>query len=203
LHANEPEQKLLEASARDIGYVYKRKRDAVMNTNADIITSSIAAESVFVIWLKKPHQISRKKYELFSPLYYDEIFEGLNAARRIVAVLIYRFCDNMRRKTTQDEENGSHRPYSQYLLAAMIGKLVLSGCGITLNDLTHINFNAVKAHFDENKHIYYDNSQRQLVSLLKKQFDTSLSQTDGRSLSAVFRRFDFTEKALSSCDTPQ
>ena len=53
LKSNDERQILLEESARDLGYVYKRKRDNLSNTN--LIPSTVAAESVLAVWREKPH----------------------------------------------------------------------------------------------------------------------------------------------------
>ena len=196
LHANEPEQQLLETGANGLGYVYKRKRDAILNVNADTITSSVAAEAVFTIWCEKPHLVSRKKHELFGSTYYDEIFGNLNAARMIISVLVFRYCDNMRRRISHDKDVDAQRSYSQYILAMMLGKRLLSGCNITLEKLDHRNFTEVKSHFDQMKEQYFLESERQLMCLLNKEFDQPLHNIDGRSLAAVFRRFEFIEKVL-------
>ena len=196
LHANEPEQQLLEANAEGLGFSYKRKRDAVMNVNADTITSSVAAEAVFTVWRGKPHLISRKKQELFSPAYYSEIFKDLNAAQMIIAVLIYRHCDNQRRKPSDDPIVSAQRAYSQYVLAAMMGRRLMEGFGAPKEKLDHNNFRALREYFDQTKEKIYSESEQQLICVLKREFDLPLNEIDGRSLAAVFRRFEFVEKVM-------
>jgi len=196
LHANEPEQRLLETSAKELGFTYKRKRDAVINTSADTITSSVAAEAVFTVWLKKPHLLNRKKHDLFSPVYYDEIFNSLNASQMIIAVFIYRFCDNMRRVPSPDKEINEQRAFSQYVLAAMIGKRLLNECGVSYEKLNHLNFKLVLSKFNLAKEQLYIKVETELIIKLKNEFDTPLNETDGRSLAAIFRRFEFVDKLL-------
>lgn len=49
LKSNDEWQIVLETGARDLGYVYKRKRDNAININA--IPSTVAVEAVFAVWL--------------------------------------------------------------------------------------------------------------------------------------------------------
>ena len=197
LHANEPEQQLLEVNAKELGYVYKRKRDAVMNLSADTITSSVAAEAVFVVWRDKPHLVGRKRNELFNPQNFNEIFSSLNASQMIIAVLILRYCDNMRRRTSGDNDIDAQRSFSQYALSSMISKRLLSDCELSLKNLNHNTFHVVKKRFDQNREMYYDESERHLIKVLTAECGMPLSEVDGRSLSAFFRRFEFIEKVLS------
>jgi hypothetical protein len=196
LHANEQEQQLLETNADGLGFIYKRKRDAVMNINADTITSSVAAEAVFTIWCKKPHLIGRKKHELFNSVYYNEIFMKLNAAQMIIAVIIYRYCDNMRRKPSNDPIINAQRAYSQYVLAAMMGRRLLEGLSVPKEKLDHSNFNDIKTHFEQTKEQLYSKVEQQLLLILGNEFSLPINEIDGRSLAAVFRRFEFVEKVL-------
>ena len=200
LHANEPEQQLLEKSAGELGYTYKRKRDAIINTNADIITSSVAAEAVFTVWLERPHLLNRKKHELFGPVYYNEIFNNLNASQMIIAVLIYRFCDNMRRTDTKDRDINAQRAFSQYIIAAMLGRSLLKECGVAYEKINHTNFDMVRKSFNALKDSLYNDAERELIGILKKEFDAPLCETDGRSIAAVLRRFEFVEKVLPRHD---
>ena len=197
LHANEPEQQLLEISAGELGFTYKRKRDAVMNINANTITSSVAAEAVFSIWCEKPHLIGQKKHELFSSAYYNEIFKKLNAAQMIIAVLIYRYCDNLRRKPSNNPIINAQRAYSRYVLAAMMGRRLLKEFSIPKEELDHNSFYDVKTYFEQTKDQTYINVEQELLSALEKEFSSPLNEIDGRSLAAVFRRFEFVEKVLN------
>ena len=101
LKSNDEIQKLLEISAKDLGYIYKRKRDNLGNTN--VIPSTVAAEAVLAVWRKKPHLAKYKRNEFFDK-YYDEIFYNLNAAQMIIAVIIFRYCDTCRKHTSEDRE---------------------------------------------------------------------------------------------------
>jgi hypothetical protein len=196
LKSNDEIQRLLENGASELGYTYKRKRDN--QTNVDVIPSSVAAEAVFAIWRKKPHLAKYKKNEFFN-IYYDEIFAGLNAAQMIIAVIIFRMCDNYRKKTSDDKDIQTQRAYSHYLIAAIIGIKVLKHFSATVDKLTHINFYDVKAFLENNRDELYREAEQDLLSRLRTYFnDEPLFGIDGRSMAAAFRRFDFVEKALTA-----
>ncbi|MDR0662634.1 MAG: AIPR family protein [Spirochaetaceae bacterium] len=194
LKSNDEKQRFLEQGAKDLGVSYKRKRDN--QTNTEIIPSSVAAEAVFAIWRKKPHLAKYKKSEFFNN-YYDDIFKNLNASQMIIAVLIFRMCDNYRKKVSFDEEIQAQRRYSHYVIAAIIGALLLKHFSITVEKITHVNFAEIKEYFDNNRDDIYYEAEQHLLLWLKRYFDDeSLDNLDGRSLAAIFRRFDFVENVL-------
>ena len=188
LKSNDEIQKLLEISANDLGYIYKRKRDNHGNTN--VIPSTVAAEAVFAVWRGKPHLAKYKRNEFFDQ-YYDEIFSNLNAAQMIIAVIIFRYCDSSRKRVSNDAEKQSQRPFSQYFLAYMVGKRLLKTLNIKLEKLTHENFTQVKSCLEEKIEEFYQEAETQLIEILKLYFNKdSLKEIDGRTMAAVFRRFD-------------
>ena len=195
LKSNDEIQILLEQSAKDLGYIYKRKRDNLGNAN--VIPATVAAEAVFAVWRGKPHLAKYKRNDFFDK-YYAEIFENLTAAQMIVAVQIFRYCDNMRKRSTEDEQIRAQRPFSQYFLAYMLGKRLLNECGISLDQLTHINFEKVKDYFEAKKESLYAEEEHRLVDILKNYFNQrDLEEIDGRTMAAVFRRFDVLVRYLS------
>lgn len=196
LKSNDERQILLEKGAADLGYVYKRKRDNALNTN--VIPATVAAEAVFAVWREKPFLAKYRRNEFFDK-YYMDIFDGLNAAQMVVAVLVFRYCDNNRKRVSEQEEIQTHRPYSQYFIAYMIGKQILEHFDMDLNSLTHINFNQVKAYFEENKENLYRKAELQMSVILKDLFNNDvLTEIDGRTMAAVFRRFDILERYLKN-----
>src|SRR5690606_31909153 len=112
LKSNNNDQKLLEQGASELGYTYKRKRDHQSVSGEKVIPSSVAAEAVFSIWRSSPHKAKYNKSEFFST-FYEMIFTNLNASQMIMAVLIFRYCDNYRRKATADPEIMAQRKFSQ------------------------------------------------------------------------------------------
>lgn len=196
LKANSNQQKALVTSAKDLGYVYKSKRDNAVS-GVSVIPSTVAAEAVFAIWRKAPHLSKYKKSELFG-LYYDQIFDDLNASQMIIAVVIFRYCDANRKRPTEDVELSSIRSYSNYFLSCMIGHRVLKNNSIGLSQLTHQNFEEILGYFNSNKETLIQQAEKELIDMVRSYFrlgpDDSLSEIDGRTMAAVFRRFDLVEQ---------
>ena len=195
LKSNDDCQKLLERGAADLGYSYKRKRDNSLSTNA--IPSTVAAEAVFAVWRGRPHLAKYKRNEFFDK-YYGEIFIDLNAAQMIIAVVIFRFCDNYRKRAASDANIASQRPYSQHFLAYMLGMQLLNQCCISdLNELTHTNFESVMNCLENSKEEMYKKAEKALVSFLQRYFEgKELYEIDGRTMAAAFRRFDIIERYI-------
>lgn len=108
---------------------------------------------------------------------------------------------NIRRylgKNVINEQIRAQRPFSQYFLAYMLGKRLLNECGISLDQLTHINFEKVKDYFEAKKESLYAEEEHRLVDILKNYFNQrDLEEIDGRTMAAVFRRFDVLVRYLS------
>lgn len=195
LKSNDEIQILLETSAKELGYVYKRKRDNLGNAN--VIPSTVAAEAVFAVWRGKPHLAKYKRNEFFDK-YYNEIFNNLNAAQMIMAVLIFRYCDSCRKRESENAEIQAQRPFSQYFLSYMIGSRLLEKQNISLDALTHINFEQVRNSFELNKESFYAEEEIRLVQILKKYFNQeNIQDIDGRTMAAAFRRFDLLLRYLN------
>lgn len=194
LKSNDSYQRLLEVSAKDLGYIYKRKRDN--SVVAGTIPATVAAEAVLAVWRKSPHLSRYKKAELFGA-YYDDIFKNLNAAQMIIAVQIFRFSDSMRKKKTDNKELQAIRGYSNYFVACMMGIKLCDELNLKVDEITHVNFNEIIEYFDANKEGFLSWAEEKLISILHKYFDLQdnqlLSDIDGRTLAAAFRRFNIVE----------
>jgi hypothetical protein len=188
LRANDHIQRTLETDIKELGYNYKRKKD-ITSTNELIIPISVAAQAIYSIWKDKPHVAKFKRKELFGSLYEDVYRPIPNAAQVIIAVLIYRYCDNQRRKTILIEEN-PHIPYSNYFLSMIIGKLLLKETAITLNQLTHKNFDKIKVYFEENKDTLFSKANSILIDALNQLYNEDYKNLERSRLSAAFRRGD-------------
>ena len=190
LKANEELQRNLEIAIKELGYTYKRKREGV--STSDAIPSSVAAEAVYAIWRKRPHVAKFKRNELFGRFYY-EIFDNLNAAQLVIAVLIYRFCDNQRKKVSTSGLN-SHIPYSNYFMAMLVGGFLLEELKIALDKLTHSNFEDAKRMFESKKEELYEKANKYITEALNKYYkEEDYSNIDPRRLAATFRREDLIE----------
>lgn len=77
----------------------------------------------------------------------------------------------------------------------MIGKQILKRFGITLEKITHVNFYEIKNYFEQNKELMYSKAEQTMADILKDYFNNAnLSEIDGRTMSAAFRRFDIMER---------
>jgi len=188
LRANDSIQRTLETDMKELGYNYRRKKD-IASTNDSIIPLSVAAQAIYSIWKDKPHVAKFKRKELFGSLY-DDVYKPLpNAAQVVIAVLIYRFCDNQRRKPSLIDEF-PHIPYSNYFLAMIIGKLLLKETNISLNQLTHNKFEVTKTYFEVNKDNLFDKANKILIDALNKLYNEDYTKLETPRLSAAFRRGD-------------
>lgn len=185
LKSNDDRQVLLESSAKELGYVYKRKRDNVSYSNSIPVT--VAAEAVLSVWRGMPHAARYGKNDLFDG-HYEKIFNELNAAQMILAVLIFRFCDSMRKKKASDEDVSAFRPFETHFMAMIVGKLLLEKNNLSVEDITHKNFHVLCDDFEENKDLYFAKGEKLLCLMLKNYLgESSLRDLDGRTIAAPFR----------------
>jgi AIPR protein len=188
LRSNDITQRTLETDIKILGYNYRRKKD-ITSTNEATIPLSVAAQAIFSIWKEKPHVAKFKRKELFGSLY-NEVFKPVpNSAQVVIAVLIYRFCDNQRRKVVLIEEF-PHIPYSNYFLSMIIGRLLLNQSNITLEQLTHKNFNQIKTYYDTKKDELFNQANLILCNALTSLYNEDYKNLDLLRLSAAFRRGD-------------
>lgn len=188
LKANEQIQQKLELDIKELGYNYKRKRD-FSTPSINSIPMSVAAEAVFTIWRKKPHITKFNKKELFNK-FYNEIFHNLNGSQLIIAVLIHRYCDNQR-KNYDLISKYPHISYSSYFSAMLIGSRLLKKCGISLDQLIHSNFQAIKNDFETGKTDYFKEAIDFIDKQLNEYFHVNYREIELRRLSATFRSGEF------------
>jgi len=201
LKSNDNLQILLEESAKDLGYVYKRKRDSFSASGS--IPSTVAAEAVLAIWRKAPHLARYKKNELFGA-FYHQIFDGLNASQMIIAVLIFRSCDAARKRFSDDRELQAVRAYGNYFVSCLVGEKLCYDMQIKAERISHVNFLEVRDYFEKEKENLIKWAEEKLLSILRKYFDLEtgmhIYDIDGRTLAAVFRRFDIVENYIKNGD---
>ena len=190
LRANDDLQKRIETAVAELGYIYKRKKDNAIYPRDTTILSSVAAESIYSVWKKKPYQAKFKKNELFG-VFYHQVFDEMNSAQLVIAVLIYRFCDLQRKKTVLRDAY-PHIPYSNYFMSMIIGDLLLSELNISLDELTHQKFEETKSYFEANKDDLFEKANEKLINALAVLYPAPNDYTiiDKRRLSASFRRGD-------------
>ena len=191
LRANDDLQKNLEIAISDLGFFYKRKKDTISSSSDKTILSSVAAESIYSIWKEKPFLAKFKKRELFG-LYYKDIFKDINGAQLIIAVLIYRYCDVQRKKQVLIQEY-PHIPYSNFFISMFLGKLLLNELNLTLNQLTHKEFERSKKYFEQNRENLFNKANIKLTDALQRLYPDGYDKIDKRRLAATFRRGDLLE----------
>ena len=188
LRSNDKIQKQLEIGIKDLGYTYKRQREEG-GGGSSVITSSIVAEATLAIWREKPQQAKFRRKEHFGKLY-STIFDKINAAQAVLAVMIFRYVENERKRPTA-KNPPDFLPYASHYLAMLQGRQLLVRQGITVDDISHKNFQELFSIFEENKEDYYQESIDQVQNALNTfygQREISLQQ-----LSATFRRGDLME----------
>ncbi|MCA0445329.1 MAG: AIPR family protein [Bacteroidetes bacterium] len=186
LRANDSIQINLEKDIEVLGYTYKRKKDG--STSGDVIPSSVAAEAIYSIWCKKPHLAKFQRNELFGK-FYEEVFKNINGVQLVLAVLIYRFCDNQRKKNDLIDKY-PHLPYSHNFMAMIVAQILIKDLGIPYNKLIHTEFIRVKEHFEKNTDSLYERANAIILAGLKKLYTDGYENIELRRLSATFRRGD-------------
>jgi hypothetical protein len=188
LRSNDEAQKQLEIGMEDLGYIYKRQRDDNISSS-NTISSSVAAEAVLAIWREKPHQVKFRRKEHFGKLY-EDIFNDLNAAQAILAVLIFREVEN-KRKRPSEENPPEFLPYASHYLSMLIGNELLKEHKILLPEVSHMNFADLAQRLRNSEQTYYTNAIEGVKKALKQCYsDRSVSL---QQLSATFRSGDLLE----------
>ena len=188
LRSNDEIQRQLEIGIKDLGYIYKRKREEARG-GSSVVNSSIVAEAVLAIWLKKPQQAKFRRKEHFGKLYGD-IFNELNAAQALLATLIFRHVENERKRPSK-ENPPDFLPYASHYISMLVGRKLLAEKNLQLSDVSHRNFKDIHDTFEKQKLEYHRKSINDILKALKACYgdrDISLQQ-----LSATFRRGDLTE----------
>ena len=122
---------------------------------------------------------------------YHLIFDKLNAAQALLAVAIFHFVENERKRPTLI--NFAFLPYSAHDIAMRIGCCILKKLAITIEDITHKNYSEIMAMWDQQKDERYRAAASDVSNALSEFYggrnDLSLQQ-----LSATFRRGDLIER---------
>ena len=188
LKSNDEMQILLETSAKELGYVYKRKRDTVFSPQSIPVT--VAAEAVMSVWRKMPHIARYRKNDLFDS-YYKKVFTDLNAAQMILAVIIFRHCDNLRKKKADNPNTDAFRPFETNFLAFIVGKLLVESNNVESDKIDHKNFQTLLSDFEGRKDEYLKKGEDLLKAMLENYLgEAHLQKLDGRTLASPFRRYD-------------
>lgn len=193
LRSNDPRQQQLELSIRSLGYEYRRQRQGG-GTTAQDISAGAAAEAVLAVWREKPQLARFRASEHFGKLY-DEIFTAdLNGAQVVLAVLLWRIAENLRKRPPDDAPEFVR--YASCFIAMLMGMQLTFEMKVKPKDLDHRNFDAARALIETNWRQYQARAIRLLEVALKKLHGEK--QVGLARLSATFRRGDLFEYLADS-----
>lgn len=182
LHSNDDMQKQLEIGMAELGYEYRSKRDDA-NFSSKTITSPVTAEAVLAVWREKPHQAKFRRTEHFGKLY-EAIFNGLNAAQALLAVMIFRAVEN-ERKRPKTQTPPEFLPYASHYISMFIGRSLIKKHAIRMNEISHKNFETLLNDFETNRESFIAEAIAGIDSALKTIYgDKKISL---QQLSATFR----------------
>jgi len=121
---------------------------------------------------------------------YGDIFEDLNAAQVLLAVLIFRAVENERKRPASSTPP-DYMPYASYYISMLIGRKLLADSNVSLTEVSHRNFKEIRQVFEENQVEYHASAVDDVADALKACYrdgEISLQQ-----LSATFRCGDLLE----------
>lgn len=188
LRANDDRQQRLQLDIEQLGYQYRRKRTDRSTKSTDI-TSGSAAQAVLAVWRRRPHQAKFFSREHFGKLYEIAFTSTLSGAEVIVAVLLYRFADNRRRRPRESDPEFVR--YGSAFIAMQMGRRLMSTLGGPAQ-LGHEHLERAKAEIENNGEAYFQSSLLDIRGALQDLYgdrETSLQQ-----LSATFRRGDLIDR---------
>lgn len=188
LRSNDAIQKQLEIGIADLGYSYKRQREDT-GSGSSVITANIAAEATLAIWRRMPQQARFRRKEHFGKLY-PTIFNGLQAAQALLAVLIFRLVEN-ERKRPQDANPPEFLPYASHYVSMLVGDGLLSAKGMRVADVNHRTFAELLAYLQANQTALYQQALAQVRDALGRLY--GVREISLQQLSATFRRGDLLE----------
>ena len=190
LKANDPRQRTLAVSIRELGYAYRLKRSEQAVSSGEF-TSATVAEAVLAVWRQRPHQARFRMREHFGVLY-DTIFtHDLNGAQAVIAALVLRQAENRRRRPPPDAPD--FLPYGSRFAAMLVGRYVLEDMGVALCRLDHRNFIEAKKLLERQAEHYLRRAEEEIGAALEPLFDNGRRPRTLQRLSATFRRADLVD----------
>ena len=189
LRANDSVQKRLETDINQLGYVYRRKRTDSSVKPIDI-TTNVAAEAVLSVWRNKPHQAKFFTREHFGKLYKTIFSDDLNGAQTIIAVLLYRYAENKRKRPPVNAPQCIL--YASCFIAMQMGTYLLKKLNCELEGLNHKNFEEAKLIIEKHGEQLFNFSSADVENALKELYGDK--QISAQQLSATFRRGDLIEQ---------
>ena len=190
LKANDPRQRTLAASIRELGYAYRLKRSEQAVSSGEF-TSATVAEAVLAVWRQRPHQARFRMREHFGVLY-DTIFtHDLNGAQAVIAALVLRQAENRRKRPPPDAPD--FLPYGSRFVAMLVGRYVLDDMGVALRQLDHRNFIETMKLLERRAERYLRRAEEEIGAALVQLFYNERRPRTLQRLSATFRRADLIE----------
>ncbi len=186
LRSDDAVQQKLEKSIEGLGFRYRRQRSQD-SIGPKEITSAVAAEAILATWLRRPHQARFRRAKLFDEPLYSEIFPpDCNGAQVVLAVLIFRFAENRRKRPAEDAKE--FIPYASHFIAMLMSRYLLADLGIKPSQLDHRNFDSALRQFEGKDDRYYLRALQDLEMTLDKKGQDEPNYLQW--LSAQFRRAD-------------
>ena len=190
MKANDPRQRTLAVSIRELGYAYRLKRSEQAVSSGEF-TSATVAEAVLAVWRQRPHQARFRTREHFGVLY-DTIFtHDLNGAQAVIAALVLRQAENRRKRPPPDAPD--FLPYGSRFAAMLVGRYVLEDMGVALRQIDHRNFIETKKLLERRTERYLRRAEEEIGAALEPLFDNRRRPRTLQRLSATFRRADLIE----------
>ncbi len=187
LRSNDEVQSTLALGMKQLGFVYKRHREAGVG-GSDVVTSSTVAETVLAVWREKPHQARFRRRAHFDKLY-DTIFNDLNAAQALVATLIFKAVELKRREPPEGAPQWLH--YASHHLAMLMGREILRELQPEFSEISHRSYGAANELLNQKGDVYYERAMDTIAQAIKSCYgdrEISLQQ-----LAGTFRRGDLME----------
>ena len=193
LRSNDDRQRALQTSMEELGYTYRRQRSEDSFKATDI-TSATAAEAVLSVWRRRPQQAKFMTREHFGKLYETIFRADLNGAQVIIATLLFRMAENVRKRPPEGAP--TFVPYAGAFIAMIMGDELLAEMGIKVAQLDHRNFEKARDLVHANGDRYIASAILKIQSALKMLYGSG--EVSLQRLSATFRRGDLLEYLLLS-----
>jgi len=107
-----------------------------------------------------------------------------------LAVLIFRFVENLR-KRPEDDKPPEFLPYASHYIAMVVGEIFLHSHNKGIADVNHRNFKELTVSFEEKKRDLYKLAITMISAALKNLYGERIISL--QQLSATFRRGDLLE----------
>lgn len=192
LRSNDERQQKLELGVKALGFEYRRKRNETTPRAVEISTAT-GAEAVLSVWRNMPQKAKFSSGEHFGKLY-DLIFNDLDAAQLVTAVLLFRIAENKRKRPPAGVPE--YVAYASCFAAMLMGRYLLQDLKLPLGKLDHRSFPAAQNLIQTKGEVYFDRAITELGDALRVLYGTAPKSL--QQLSATFRRGDLIRHLTTS-----